>query len=773
MKLQYRMILTVVLSLFVVMLIFGYLGRWALGKSNDADAEARLVLAEAIASHLDGMMDHSIGVLKKTAEFPGIMREDADLGLKREILRDTAIRLGGFAEIRLLDMSGKVVAGEPPKLATDDTDFFLTHPAAGAALITGEPQVAEWRSQIDGGKTLACLSVPVRNQSRAIIGVLMAELDPDATGFHITLHSADQGAVAVELVNQNLVLASSSETGIRYRRNVHANIIAQFLRERRAGVVVHDVPGLPRHTVAYAPMVSVPGWGVLMEQPLYTTLDLAQDLERQLFAFGAISLIVAVTVAWVDIRRVVKPINALTLAAARIGSGDLASPIPRSQRVDEIGTLTESVETMRQRLRDLIDKREQYEADLEKEAEQRAGEVTALLAASEAFTSTLDLSVLLNIILTESRRVCPDADAGVMVMLEPHLGRLVPVASFGCDIEALREARLRPGEGVIGRVFESGRPVCLPDRVLTDENLNLTPENSRTFKAAGLTVDGSQYAMCVPLVAKRGTLGILIVYDFKEPSSFSQAGLKALQAIAYQAAIALDNAQLYEEVQQKEELRGRLLMKVITAQEEERRRIARELHDGFAQALAVVRMSLEAIEAGRSDIPDAQRERLGQAKALSERALTDVRQMILDLRPTVLDDIGLGAAIRSYAQQRLEVEDIRVNVSILGLQERMATQVETEVYRILQEAITNIAKHAGATKAWIRLRCSDGLLMASVEDNGRGFQLEDVGHAADGRQLGLLGMRERVELLGGSLVIRSLPGKGTQLTIKVPIAEGG
>ncbi|MBI4320111.1 MAG: HAMP domain-containing protein [Chloroflexi bacterium] len=555
-------------------------------------------------------------------------------------------------------------------------------------------------------------------------------------------------------------------------RDHHIPLLAQFIAERRPGVNVHDLGGGASHVVAYAPLMNLAEWGVAVEQPEYAVLALPRDLQTRMVIFGGIALLAAVLVAWIDVRRVVKPLRTLTAAAARIGAGDLASPVAM-QRGDEVGTLARTLEGMRQGLCDLIEKRKRHEAELEKRVEQRTEEVTALLATSEAFASTLDLSALLEMILSESRRVCPGADAGMVAILEKHSGSLAPVASFNCNLEALQQVRLRPGEGVVGKVFQSGRTSLLTDDELEREDGDIGQDNLGHFKASCLHFGRARSALSVPLVAKQNSVGVLIVYDFDGPLSLSEHELKVLQAIGSHA-VAVENAQLYEEVQQKEALRGQLLAKVITAQEEERHRIARELHDESAQALTALMMALDAVEKGMPAIPHEQREKLHHARSLTEGALGDVRRMIWDLRPIVLDDLGLGSAVRWYAQQRLEAEDIRVHVSVSGLRERLPARLETELYRILQEAITNIAKHAQARNAWVRLCRTNGRLSVSVEDDGRGFQVDALGPADQGGcGLGLLGMRERIELLGGSLAVHSLPGRGTHLTIEVLVEGNG
>ncbi|MBI4319636.1 MAG: GAF domain-containing protein [Chloroflexi bacterium] len=771
-KLQHRIVLSVVLGLSVVMLIFGYAALWALGQSTEAAFRARLVLARTIASHLDGMIEHAMGVLEKTAELPNLDMEDGDINSKRQIVQDIQGRLGTFAVVTLLDASGNLLLSDP-ELPEPFGSSLLYHPGAEGVIRTGQSSTGELPPESESQAPMACLAVPIRATSGSLSGVLMAELDPRAPGFHLTQSARNGGAARVELVNQSRMVVGSTRANDNSTIGDHFPLLADFVAGRRAGVTVHEILDGSSHIVAYAPLNSLAEWGVAVEQPEYAVLALPRDLQTQLILFGSIAMLAAIFIAWTDVRRVVKPLRELAASAARIGAGDLLSPV-EIQRGDEVGMLARTLETMRQGLCDLIEKRKRHEAELERRVEQRTEEVTALLDASEAFSSTLDLPALLQIILAEARRICPGADAGMLAIFQKQEGSLVPVASFGCDIEPLCGVRLKPGEGVVGKVFASGRSSFLTSDELEIGDRDITAANAQRFSAACLHLGQARSALCVPLVAKQRPVGTLIAYDFHAPPTVSEVELKVLQAIVNQAAVAVENAQLYDEVQQKEVLRGQLLAKVITAQEDERHRIARELHDESAQALTALMMSLEAVEKGIPDISEAQRERLGHAKALTERALGDVRRMIWDLRPIVLDDLGLGSAVRWYAQQRLEAQDVRVDVSISGLQERLPARLETELYRILQEAITNVAKHAHTTQARIRLRRAGDWLSASVEDEGCGFRDDRTGPVAQaGCGMGLLGMRERVELLGGKFTIRSSPGKGTRIAIEVPTGNGG
>jgi signal transduction histidine kinase len=229
---------------------------------------------------------------------------------------------------------------------------------------------------------------------------------------------------------------------------------------------------------------------------------------------------------------------------------------------------------------------------------------------------------------------------------------------------------------------------------------------------------------------------------------------------------------LYRQLQERDEWREELLRKVISAQEDERKRLARELHDETSQTLSALAMKIEtALAAWPSE---SSRERLVEAKGLTVRTIEELHRLIFDLRPSVLDDLGLLSAIRWYAERHLERRGIAVRCEFTGLADRLAPELETALFRVCQEAITNIAKHSGAETVLIQCLERDDRISIEIEDDGKGFSPESLPPPATReRGLGLLGMRERVELFGGRLELDSAPGQGTRIAVTVPIGQEG
>jgi signal transduction histidine kinase len=227
---------------------------------------------------------------------------------------------------------------------------------------------------------------------------------------------------------------------------------------------------------------------------------------------------------------------------------------------------------------------------------------------------------------------------------------------------------------------------------------------------------------------------------------------------------------LFESLRRQEAQRQTLLGRILSAQEDERRRVSRELHDSIGQTFWALTLGLERLQ-NRPDCPPEMQRDLVSLQNLASESLADLRRLTVALRPAALDDLGLVPAIRRYAELYLNDAGITFEIDAEGLGERLNPFLESVVYRVVQEAINNVARHSGATAADIHLQRSDDRLVARVSDNGRGF---DPATREPG--VGLQGMDERALLVGGKITLWSAPGKGTTVTLMVPltgISPGG
>ncbi len=226
-------------------------------------------------------------------------------------------------------------------------------------------------------------------------------------------------------------------------------------------------------------------------------------------------------------------------------------------------------------------------------------------------------------------------------------------------------------------------------------------------------------------------------------------------------------AQAAAERAERDQLRARYVSGVITAQEEERKRIARELHDSTSQSLTSLMVGLRAL--ADSAATPRTRDHAAELRATAAQTLEEVRTLALQLRPSVLDDLGLAAALERYVDECRRRYPLTIDCALQGLDARLPHEVETALYRIVQEGLTNVARHAHAATASVIVERRNGMVRAIIEDNGQGFDPQNAGAAQ--QRLGLYGIRERAELLGGTLTIESAPGQGTSLFVEIPLTQ--
>ncbi len=230
---------------------------------------------------------------------------------------------------------------------------------------------------------------------------------------------------------------------------------------------------------------------------------------------------------------------------------------------------------------------------------------------------------------------------------------------------------------------------------------------------------------------------------------------------------------LHQEVQHKDERRGELLQEIFSIQEEERRRIARELHDETSQVIASLNANLEAVAGMLPASAEKAKAILRKTQDRSINILDELHKLIYELRPTLLDDLGLVAAIRWLIDNNLESAGIRADFKTQGRLRRLGLRLEPTLFRVIQEAFYNIAKHAEATSVEVRLHFKKSVIRMHIRDDGRGFDVAEAMSSKDRpRGLGLLGMKERVELVNGTFSIQSSPGKGgTEINIEIPLGQ--
>ena len=380
-------------------------------------------------------------------------------------------------------------------------------------------------------------------------------------------------------------------------------------------------------------------------------------------------------------------------------------------------------------------------ARLYEDATNWSAQLEALNEVGTALAGEIELPRLLKLI---SRRLRGLISARVVtIALSTSYGTLRIEAADGADDEDILGLQLKRAGSKSGAVLESRRA----ERV---DSLADDPEVDQE----ATRVLGARTGLYVPLVARGRSIGVIGAHDKEgEDPRFSDDDLRLAETFATRAAVAVDLSA---------RVAGDALRRVVEAQELERRRLARELHDQTGQELTSVLLGLKAVEEAKSGAERA--EALAAVREQVVETLHDVRRLAVELRPKALDDFGLVPALERLRDTFAEQTGMRVDLES-RIRERLPTDVETALYRIVQEALTNVVKHAQATAVSIVLAPKDRAVTALIEDDGRGFTPDGSGEG-----LGLLGMGERLALLGGRLKIESSHGAGTTIVAEVPLS---
>ncbi len=483
----------------------------------------------------------------------------------------------------------------------------------------------------------------------------------------------------------------------------------------------------------------------------YRLTDSVVEATWGLIGVTVVALVAGLGIALVLTHYLTRPVLELVGVARAVGRGDLSAKARRHMD-DEIGELTSAFNAM-------TDDLARSKADLLR----RIHEVATLNATAAAISRGLSLTAMLQSALDKVLEVM-GLHAGWIFLTddeaEPFL-RLVVQSGLSAGFAA-EEAGRELETCVCLQVLQDGCPCIVHD--IQRECPRLSPE---VIAAEGLVCHAS-----VPLVARDQAVGVINVAS-AQAREFTPEEMALLDSIGRQLGVAVENARLWEEVKRKEALRGQLLSQVITAQEAERKRIARELHDEAGQLLATLLVGLRTLEQTPA-LPDSAQRTVDDLKELGKHVFEEIHQLAVELRPNVLDQLGLVRAVEAYVRDFGGRFGVTTDFEAPGLDGlTLPGEVEIAVYRMIQEALANVAKHAAASHLDVMLERRHNALVAVVEDDGRGFDVEAAFDSAEGGRphLGLFGMQERAVLLSGRLTIESERGKGTTVIVEIPLTD--
>lgn len=387
-------------------------------------------------------------------------------------------------------------------------------------------------------------------------------------------------------------------------------------------------------------------------------------------------------------------------------------------------------------------------------------ESAALLSVLDAELSSASVSGLLQQILRITTRTF-GATLGLL-LLRDSSDELHIQATVGLDGVAQEEIAIPVGRGFTGTIASTGEPAILPDLSQSDGILNpmLRTRCAALWGMPLKTPVGTQE----PGIRGGAVIGVLVI-GFAKPYYWLPTEAELMRAISDRSALAIERARITETLREREARIAELSAHLLRVQEEERKRISRELHDETGQGLMVIRLYLGMLE---SVAGTRARARIRETLGVVDRTIDGIRRIIGRLSPLVLQELGLIAAIRKEAKDLAKNTGVKARVAVSEDVGRLAPECEAAIYRVVQEALHNVAKHARATVVNIQMDRMKNVVHLLIEDDGQGMAKSP---GFTGRSFGLAGMKERVTMLGGNVKVSSVKGKGTRIEVTVPAEQ--
>ncbi|MGZ9235902.1 MAG: response regulator, partial [Anaerolineales bacterium] len=391
------------------------------------------------------------------------------------------------------------------------------------------------------------------------------------------------------------------------------------------------------------------------------------------------------------------------------------------------------------------------------EIKRQANRTQALLQVASQLNSQLELKTVLKTICEITNRAIRATGTTVVLQIVPKdVFRVMAAISHDPELKASQEPRFEVPKEIFEGLLTRENPVV----VIRDVREEPALPYFESFKKADVRT-----VAIAALFRGKDLIGALVSAFTRQPRILPEDEIALLRGLADQASSAIENAELFEQVRAGRERQRKLAKSLVDIQEAERRHIARELHDHLGQLLTGLQFMLETT---KSQSSGKQRSNLEEIQSSVTDIIGQVREMSLNLRPSMLDDMGLVPTLKWHFERFTHQTDIHINFKSDEVLNRFPADIETAAYRIVQEALTNVARHARVKSVFVGLAIQENVLWVEVVDHGQGF---DASAILERPSSGLVGMRERAELAGGYLVVRSVLEQGTQVIAALPILE--
>lgn len=577
-----------------------------------------------------------------------------------------------------------------------------------------------------GGTEVIVTAVPILGNQGELIGVLIGMFRTDVRAV-----SAFYGGIVKQRVGENgntyivdnlgrvIYHQDSNEIG----NDFSSGRVVQTALAGGSGAFLSNDENGRKIVAGYATIPGTP-WLLINEENWVSLTSAFRGYNQFLILLMSLGVLIPIVLVNVGIRRIMEPVVALTVAAQEVARGNFDQTIT-AQTSDEISELANQFNLMAGQLRASY-------AQLEQRVSDRTNELAVLYRADEELLSHLELDNLLKALVKVAVSILK-TDKSALLVWDAGKNRLVVGAACGFRSEAFSDMTFGADDGVIGTVMTTGEPAVVEDthhELSTDVRVTET-EKIRSFMHVPIKINGQLFGV--------------FNFNYLTPRIFSEDEKRLFIALAQRAALAIQNARLYEQAQ-------------FAATVEERQRLARELHDAVTQTLFSSSLIADVLPRIWEHNQEEGRRRLEELRQLTRGALAEMRTLLLELRPSALVEVELGDLVRQLSEAFTGRSRIPVQLELEG-NIQLPPDVKVGLYRIAQEALNNIVKHARASAVTITMEAGPKGLELSITDDGCGF--DQVGVSPD--HLGLKIMSERSREIGVNLIVESQIGAGTKI----------
>ncbi len=705
-------------------------------------------LAQLASTNQQRLIDGARDILITLAQIPAIQSQDraACLFFLSNILMQHPL----YANFGAADSSGNIFCMTLPQrtpVNIAQENYFIN------ALINHEFAISDYTIFPISSQAMITLAYPVLNFQGISQGIVFANLDLRWLEPFMVASSLPAGSTLRVIGSNGLILASYPNGEMDIGRILPETFLNDLVQNKYHGLVqgkdIKKVERLYALTPLYAGEDSF--LYVIISVPTEAAFANSNRLlRRNLLALSAGGIIALVT-AWLGTQLfILHQVNALVNVTEKLSKGDLNTRASWKPGRGELNYLAQAFNDMATALQQREKERQWAEAQIRRHADR----AEALVRIANRLNAKLELNSVLQTICDETSHAL---NAAAVAVVMDNSSNAVTIYTDGAKEVKSNLAAIYP----------------IPHKTLESVSVRIDPqirqidllEHPQFYPMIHQDL-GVRYLIYTDMVHEEKRIGRLDVF-INENMTIGEDERSLIKGIANEAALAITNAKLYTTLQKEERARAQLLHQMINAQEEERKRIARELHDETSQSLTALLVGLDTIRlATQVDINKIE-SYVQNLKTITQEMLGNIHRLIANLRPSLLDDLGLVAAIQWYGEQRLQPLGISFRFEYETLKAPLPPYIETILFRIVQEASTNIIRHAKASSVIVRLSQTQDLVMLEICDDGKGFNthIHDA-QAQSEPSLGLRGIQERAAILGGSLEIITNPGSGTTLRIQ-------